>query len=101
LQLTALNPRRKSLIRANLIVFVNFGLALLISHAPHLQPTLWLILPLLGSLVGTADTLRCMQRRWNFYHGGVILCIYTDLMVITLILFFLLYPYFIPFSTTH
>ncbi len=34
-----------------------------------------------------------MQRRWNFYHGGVILCIYMDLMALGMILFFLLYPY--------
>ena len=36
-----------------------------------------------------------MQRRWSFYHGGVILCLYMDLMAITLVLFFLLYPYLI------
>jgi len=34
-----------------------------------------------------------MQPRWNFYHGGVILCIYMDLMAISLILFFLICPY--------
>ena len=33
-----------------------------------------------------------MRRRWNFYHGGVILCIYMDLMVLVLVAFLLLYP---------
>ena len=101
MKIALLNPHQKSLVRANLIVFLSFGLALLISGAPHLRPTLWLIVPLLASLAGTADTVRCMQRRWNVYHGGVILCLYTDLMVITLILFFLLYPYFVPLSASH
>ena len=34
-----------------------------------------------------------MQSRWNWYHGGVILCVYMDLMALIIILFFLLYPY--------
>jgi hypothetical protein len=52
-----------------------------------------LVLPMLGAIAGTAETVRCMQRRWNFYHAGVILCIYMDLMAVFLILFFLVYPY--------
>jgi len=92
------NPRVKSLARGNLIVLGSLALATWISHAPHLRPTLWLILPTLGTLLGTADTVRCMRRRWSFYHGGVLLCIYMDLMAITMVLFFLLYPYLFPFS---
>ena len=34
-----------------------------------------------------------MQRRWSLYHGGVLLLIYMDLMVLCMILFLLLYPY--------
>ena len=34
-----------------------------------------------------------MQRRWSFYHAGVILCVYMDLMAMCTILFFLIYPY--------
>jgi hypothetical protein len=33
-----------------------------------------------------------MQKTWNFYHGGVVLCLYMDLMVLIVILFFLFYP---------
>jgi len=36
-----------------------------------------------------------MQPRWNFYHGGVLLCIYMDLLAISLILFLLFSPYFL------
>ena len=101
LYIASFNPRIKSLARANTLVFVSVGLAALISHAPTIRPTLWLILPLLGTLIGTADTVRCIQRRWSFYHGGVLLCIYMDLMAITLVAFLLLYPYFIWFSSTQ
>ena len=89
------NPRMRSLVRGSLIVLVSLAVATLLSNFPHLRATPWLVLPALGCLVGTADTVRCMQRRWSFYHGGVLLCVYMDLMAITLVLFFLLYPYLV------
>lgn len=96
-----LNPRIRSLARGNALVLGSLGLALLISHPPAIRASLLLILPMLGTLWGTFDTVRCMQRRWSFYHGGVLLCVYMDLLTITLIAFFLIYPYFLWFSTTR
>lgn len=87
------DPRRRSLIRANLLVLLSFLTAVRLSGFPDTRPNLLLILPALLALAGTADTLRCMQRRWSFYHGGVLLCVYMDLMALCMILFFLLYPY--------
>ena len=87
------NPRTRSLIRGNVIVFASVAVATLISRFPHIRPTPWLILPFLGCLAGMADTLRCIQKRWNLYHGGVMFCLYMDLMAIMLVLFFLVYPY--------
>jgi hypothetical protein len=71
------------------------------SHFPHLRATPWLILPALGCAVGTFETARCMQRRWSFYHGGVLLCVYMDLLAITLVLFFLVYPYLLWLGDAH
>jgi len=93
--LAVLNPRNRSLARGNSIVLVSLAIATLISKAPHLRAAPLLALPLLGCLIGTADTVRCMRKRWSFYHGGVLLCLYMDLMAITLVLFFLLYPYLV------
>lgn len=87
-----LNPRMRSLTRGNLLVLGSLIGALMLCHFPHLRSTKWLILPLFLSMVGTLDTLRCMRTRWNFYHGGVLLCIYMDLMVLVLVAFLLLYP---------
>lgn len=84
--------RRRSLVRANLLVFAALLLAFYLSDFPHNRASLLLVFPLLLALVGTADTLRCMRSRWNWYHGGVLLCAYMDLMVVCLILFFLIYP---------
>ena len=89
------NPRSPSLVRANILALGSLAIAILIAHPPHLRRTLWILLPVLGVIAGTADTARCMQRRWSFYHGGVLLCLYMDLLVITLVLFFLFFPYFV------
>jgi hypothetical protein len=87
------NPRTKSLLRSNILVLASLGVSLLLSNFPHNRANPFLILPTLTAIVGLADTIRCMQPRWSFYHGGVLLCIYMDLMAISMILFFLLYPY--------
>lgn len=86
------NWRHRSLTRANLLVAAALLLAFRLSDFPRNRESFWMVLPLLMALAGTADTLRCMRSRWNWYHGGVILCAYMDLMVICLILFFLVYP---------
>ncbi len=96
-----LNPRRRSLIRANTLVLTSFFSAVRLSHFPQNHATPLLILPTLLALLGTADTIRCIQRRWSFYHAGVVLCIYMDLMAVAMILFFLVYPYTYWLSATH
>ena len=86
------NWRQRSLVRGNLMVFTALLLAFYLSDFPRNRGSLLLVVPLFLALAGTLDTLRCMRSRWNWYHGGVILCAYMDLMVVCLILFFLIYP---------
>ncbi|HWZ50291.1 MAG TPA: hypothetical protein VNW54_02390 [Granulicella sp.] len=88
-----LNPRQCSLVRSNLLVLVSLAAAFRLADFPHNRPTLLLLFPALFALLGTVDTVRCMRRRWSLYHGGVLLCIYMDLMALALIFVFLLYPY--------
>jgi hypothetical protein len=91
----------RSLARGNLLVLSSVVIATPMSGLPHIHANPLLALPLLLCLIGTADTVRNVQRRWSFYHGGVLLCIYMDLMAITLVLFFLLYPYLIWLGEAH
>lgn len=86
------NLRRRSLARGNLLVLVSLLIAVRLADFPHNRATLLLALPVLLAMAGTADTIRCMRRVWDFYHAGVILCIYMDLMALAIMLFFLLYP---------
>jgi hypothetical protein len=85
--------RRRSLLRGNLLVLGSFAAAVKLSDFPRSRATPLLAIPAFFAFLGTFDTIRCMQQRWNFYHGGVVLCIYMDLMAICLILFFLFSPY--------
>ncbi len=96
-----LNPRQKSLVRGNLLVLTSFVAAFFLSGFPHNRATPYLVIPALLAFAGTADTVRCIRRRWSFYHAGVLLCIYMDLMAVTLILVFLLYPYALWMTGTH
>lgn len=84
--------RQRSLVRANLLVLASLLIAFRLSDFPHNRPSVWIAFPLLFALVGTLDTVRCMRTRWSWYHGGVVLCAYMDLMVICMIAFFLIYP---------
>ena len=96
-----LNPRKRSLLRGILLVLISLFASILLSGFPQIHRTPSLILPTLAAAAGTADTVRCMQRRWSFYHGGVLLLIYMDLMALCMIIFLLLYPYALWISSTH
>lgn len=87
-----LDPRCRSLPRGTLLVLGSLAAALHLSHFPHLQVNFWLLVPLATIVAGTADTARCMRKRWDFYHGGVLLSVYMDLLVFILVGFLLLYP---------
>ena len=85
--------RRRSLLRGNLLVLGSLVASFLLSGFPHSRATLLLIVPACVALYGMFDTVRCVQPRWNLYHGGVILLLLMDLMAVYLIFFFLLFPY--------
>ena len=46
-------------------------------HGSH-----WQILALLVAGWGMAETVRCLKRKWSLYHAGVLILLYTDLMVL-------------------
>jgi hypothetical protein len=91
--LAIFNLRRRSLVRGNLLVLGSFAAAFPLSGFPNSRATPLLAIPAVLALFGTFDTVRCMQPRWNFYHGGVLLCLFMDMMAVCLILFFLFFPY--------
>jgi hypothetical protein len=93
MQLAFLNLRARSLVRGTVLVLVSLLMAFRLSGFPNIHPSLLLVLPALLALYGTYETARCLRLRWSFYHGGVLLLLYMDIMALSMILFFLLYPY--------
>jgi len=90
---TLIDLRRRSLIRANLLMLLSLLAAVSLSDFPHGRATPLLAIPAIVAFCATFETARCMRRRWSFYHAGVILCVYMDLMAIATILFLFVYPY--------
>ena len=55
----------------------------------HLHGSLWQTVALVLAVWGMAETGRCIRKRWSLYHAGVILLLYTDLMIVAMVAFFL------------
>jgi hypothetical protein len=87
------NFRARSLVRGTVMVLGSLLAAFLLSGFPHARASLTLIFPALAALWGTYETVRCLRLRWSFYHGGVLLLLYMDIMALVMIFFLLLYPY--------
>lgn len=52
----------------------------------------WPWLAFITSVVSLQQATRCMRKRWNFYHGGVLFLIYADMMLLTLALTLVIWP---------
>ncbi|HTJ31487.1 MAG TPA: hypothetical protein VL346_13370 [Acidobacteriaceae bacterium] len=84
---------RKSLIRGVFLALASLWVSFRISGFPDVHFNLWLLIPLACATAGTWETVRCLQKRWSFYNGGVLLLLYVDLMVMLMILVLLLGPF--------
>ena len=80
--------RQKSLPRGILLSVSAFVASLRLAGFPNvnnLHRSRWHILTLVIALWGMVETIRCLRRRWSFYHAGVLILIYSDLMGIAVI----------------
>jgi CO dehydrogenase/acetyl-CoA synthase gamma subunit (corrinoid Fe-S protein) len=87
--------RQKSLVRAILLSLGAFAASLRLAGFPHIENihgSHWQILALLIAAWGMAETARCLQRRWSFYHAGVLILLYADLMILAAIVVMLSVP---------
>lgn len=89
---TFFNPRMPSLLRGNVIVLGSLAASFLIARFPQNRPSPAMIFPILTGAAGMADTFRCIRMRWSWYHGAVMISLYMDAMVLTMILFLAIYP---------
>ena len=87
--------RQKSLVRAILLSLGAFAASLRLAGFPYidnLHGSHWQILALLAAAWGMAETARCLRREWSLYHAGVLILLYTDLMILAGIVVLLAVP---------
>ena len=58
--------------------------------APHASP--WQVLLALVVFWGMVETARCLDRRWSLYHAGVLILLYSELMILALVVVLSIYP---------
>lgn len=93
--LSILRLRQKSLIRALLLSLGAFAASLLLAGFPHIENlhgSHWQIVALLAATWGMAETARCMRRKWNLYHAGIMILLYAELIILAMIVFLTVYP---------
>lgn len=60
-------------------------------HVENLHGSSWQIVALLAAAWGMAETGRCMRGKWSLYRAGVLILLYSDLMILMLIVFLVAY----------
>lgn len=92
--LTIFRLRQKSLVRGIALSLTAFVASLFLAGFPHmndLHGSSWQIVSLFAAAWGMAETGRCMRGKWSLYHAGVLILLYSDLMILTLIVFLVAY----------
>ena len=86
--------REKSLARGILLSLTAFAASLRMAGFPdidalHGSPWQWLLVPVVSW--GMVELARCLRRKWSLYHAGVLILLYSNLMILALVLFLSLY----------
>jgi hypothetical protein len=86
--------RQRSLVRGIILSLGAFIASLLMAGFPHIERlhgSAWQAIALLAAVWGMVETGRCLRGKWSLYHAGVLLLLYSDLMILTLIVFLVAY----------
>jgi hypothetical protein len=90
-----LRLQQRSLVRGIVLAMGAFAVSLRLGGFPDikaLHSSHWQIIPALVAFAGMVETARCLDRRWSLYHAGVLMLLYTDLMILAMAVFLFLYP---------
>lgn len=86
--------REKSLVRGIALSLAAFIASLLLAGFPHIENlhgSSWQVVALLAGAWGMAETGRCMRSKWSMYAAGVLILLYSDLVILMLIVFLVAY----------
>lgn len=88
-------PRQRSLVRGIVLSLGALAASLRLAGFPYTdQPhaSAWQAVVAPVAFWGMVETARCLsRRRWSLYHAGVLILLYSELMILVLVLFFWAY----------
>lgn len=93
-RLAILRLQQRSLARGIVLSLTAFLASLLLAGFPHIENlhgSPWQIVALLAAAWGMAETGRCMRGKWSLYLAGVLILLYSDLVILMLIVFLVAY----------
>ncbi len=82
--------RQRSLTRGVLLSLAAFAVSLRLAGFPvieNLHGSPWQIVAVPLACWGMVETARCLSRRWSLYHAGVLILLYSELMILAMVLF--------------
>lgn len=72
-----------------------FAASLLLAGFPYIENlhgSPWQLVTALAAGLGMSETARCMGRHWSLYHAGVLILLYSELMILVLTVFLAFFP---------
>lgn len=90
-----LHPALPSLLRSVVLALGAFALSLHLGGFPDLtalHSSHWQAVPVVADFLGMVETARCMRRKWSLYQAGILLFLYTEVMILGLAVFLFFYP---------
>jgi hypothetical protein len=82
--------RQRSLVRGVALSLAAFAASLLLAGFPHIENlhgSNWQAALLPVVCWGMFETARCLRQRWSLYHAGVLILLYTELMILAMVVF--------------
>jgi len=79
--------RERSLTRGVLLSLGALLLRLRLAGFPNidrLHGSPWQVIAVPFVCWGMVETMRCMGKRWSLYHAGVLIMLYTELMILAM-----------------
>ena len=81
--------REPSLARGVLLSLGAFFASLRLAGFPYIEElhgSRWQLLAVPFACWGMVETVRCLRNKWDLYHAGVMIMLYTELMILATVL---------------
>ena len=88
-RLSFFDLKQRSFARGLLLSLGAFFASLALAGFPRIEKlhgTHWQIAVVPFACWGLVETARCLRQRWSLYHAGVLILLYTELMVLAMVL---------------